>query len=75
MSIQIGVVGKIISGDEKGRYVKIIDDDKNTGGYLILTSTYPNFSDGYDNWVQDHETLVRFFEESRWIVDWKLIGV
>jgi hypothetical protein len=71
MNIPIGIVGKIIAGNEQGRYVKIIDDDESTGGYLILTSSSPNFRDGHDSWVQDHETLVQFFKESRWIVDWK----
>ena len=70
MSVPITMVGKIIFGEERGRYVKIIDDGDNTGGYLILTASSPDFSDGYDNWVENHEALTGYFEESRWIVDW-----
>ncbi|ENY6473016.1 hypothetical protein [Vibrio parahaemolyticus] len=36
--IKIGQVGTIISGDEAGFEVIIIDDSENTGGYLICTS-------------------------------------
>lgn len=70
MDIKIGVIGKIVDGDETGSYVKVVDDASNTGGYLILTSTNPDMSDGFDNWVEDRKSLSRYFEESRWVVTW-----
>jgi hypothetical protein len=72
MTMRVGVVGKIVSGDERGAYVKIVDDSEDTGGYLILTSMYPDFRDGNDNWVENRDVLVRFLKESKWIIEWNL---
>lgn len=70
MDIKIGVVGRIMEGDEAGSYVKVLDDSSNTGGYLVLTSSSPDMSDSFDNWVENRESLSRYFEESRWAIDW-----
>lgn len=70
MDIEIGTVGRIVEGDEAGSYVKVVDDASNTGGYLVLTSANPDMSDAFDNWVEDRESLSRYFEESRWVVTW-----
>lgn len=70
--IKIGQVGTIISGDEAGFEVIIIDDSENTGGYLICTSRSfkQKSSESYDGWVEDYESLVGYFLESNWVVDW-----
>ncbi len=70
--IKIGQVGTIISGDEAGFEVIIIDDSENTGGYLICTlrSFKQKSSESYDGWVEDYESLVGYFLESNWVVDW-----
>lgn len=70
MEIKIGLVGRIVEGDDIGSYVKVLDDSQNTGGYLILTSAHQDMSDGADNWVEDWDTLSRYFQESRWVVEW-----
>jgi hypothetical protein len=70
--IKINMIGQIIKGDDLGRYIKIVDDIKNTGGYLILTSNEINFNDGYDDWVFDKKCLVKYFEESNWDIKWIL---
>jgi len=70
MDIKIGVVGQIMEGDDAGSYVKVVDDSVNTGGYLVLTSTASDMSDGFDNWVDDRTSLSRYFEESRSVVNW-----
>ena len=70
MDIKIGVVGRIMEGDEAGSYVKVVDDSSSTGGYLVLTSANPDMSNGFDNWVEDRESLARYFEESRWAINW-----
>ena len=70
METAIGKTGKIISGDEAGKFVKIVDDSDNTGGFLILTASDPGFVDGHDNWVENEASLLRYFDESRWIVEW-----
>ena len=70
MDIKIGKVGKIVGGHELGRYIKVVDDAANTGGILIFTAKAPDMQDGYDCWVENGETLQRFFEEAGWIVEW-----
>ncbi len=32
MQIRIGQIGRIIAGDEVGKYIKVIDDEQNTSG-------------------------------------------
>lgn len=68
--IQVGKVGKILAGDDVGRYIKVVDDSDSTGGFLILTSDDPDFERGYDNWVEDRTALLRYFQESGWQVEW-----
>ncbi|WP_092956797.1 hypothetical protein [Paracidovorax konjaci] len=71
MKIEIGVSGRIISGIELGRYVKVIDDAESSGGYLIITSADADFKeDGFDAWVEDEGQLIRYFEEAGWKVNW-----
>jgi hypothetical protein len=72
VTISIGIVGKIIKGEECGSYAKIIDDTDDTGGYLILVSKNIDLQDGYDSWVQDWGALTCFFQESSWEIDWSL---
>jgi hypothetical protein len=68
--IQIGKKGRIIHGDSVGSYVMIQNDHENTGGFLILTAEDPTFRQGFDDWVEDMETLKRYFEESQWEIEW-----
>lgn len=70
MDIRIGQIGKIISGDDCGMYLKIMDDSDSTGGYLILTSFNIDMSDGFDNWTESYATLVQYFVESDWVIEW-----
>lgn len=72
-NIPVGVVGHIRNGSEPHPYVLVEDDEDNTGGYLILTSTIPDFEskdgEGFDNWVLKDE-LEDFFQEKGWQIDW-----
>lgn len=68
--IKIGVVGRIVAGDDVGRYLKVIDDGRNTGGFLVITSDSPDFVDGYDDWVESRSALEEYFLESSWRVEW-----
>lgn len=70
MEIKIGVVGEIVAGDETGSFIKVVDDTKNTGGFLILTSSTPEMTDGFDNWVEDEKSLSQYIIESGWIIQW-----
>lgn len=70
--IEIGKVGLIESGDDVGDQIKVIDDSKNTGGFLILTSRDFNdpACDVFDDWVVNKEALHGYFKESNWVIKW-----
>ena len=70
MEIKVGRVGRIVAGQELGCYAKVINDEASTGGFLILTAKTPDMKDGFDSWVEDRESLQRFFEEAEWVVEW-----
>lgn len=74
MDIKLNKIGRIKKGEEKGWFVKILDDSENTGGYLIfifnsLDKKQPNY-EAYDNWVETLEDLQSYFEESLWDIEW-----
>lgn len=70
VDIRLGTVGKIIHGEDSGSYIKIIHDELNTGGYLIITSNHLNFDTTHDNWVENLSNLQNYFIECKWIIDW-----
>ena len=69
-NIKVGIVGKIIKGDEEGSFIKVVDDKINTGGYLILTSSNTSFNNSFDGWVENELELKNYFIESGWKVEW-----
>lgn len=69
--IRIGVLGRILAGSEIGSYVKVVDDTSATGGYLILIGSEPTLRDGFDDWVENDDSLRRYFEEAEWEVRWQ----
>jgi hypothetical protein len=72
MKIKIGKKGLINEGDMKGWYIRVDDDYKNTGGFLIFYNSSPDMSSGmsYDDWVENESSLKDFFEESSWTINW-----
>lgn len=67
----MNVVGRIASGEEQARYVRVEDDREQTGGFLILTAADPGLStDVADYWVETEADLRAFFDESNWVVEW-----
>ena len=70
--IKINKVGIIESGDDAGYQVKILDDSDNTGGYLVLISKDfdDSSSEAFDDWVQNESALVKYIQESNWIIKW-----
>jgi hypothetical protein len=68
----INKIGVIIEGEMKGWYIRIDNDSKNTGGFLIIYNPSPDMSSnsGYDDWVENEECLRELFLESLWAVEW-----
>ena len=59
MKIKIGEKGVINEGDMKGWYIRVDDDYKNTGEFLIIYNSSPDMSSGvgYDDWVEKEASL------------------
>ena len=72
LDIKIEKKGIIIQGDSKGWSLYIQDDTINTGGYLILVTPPQGVfgRDGYDNWVENSESLKAYFQEANWKIRW-----
>ena len=68
--IKPGQKGRIVKGDAQGWYVMIQDDTASTSRYLVLTAKAVDFQDGFDDWVEDWDTLQRYFQEAEWEVAW-----
>ncbi|MEW1719394.1 hypothetical protein [Streptomyces sp. NPDC093109] len=69
--IEIGKVGKISSGDDSGKFVKVQELHDNPSSFLILMAYDSEFKVGYgDYWVEDYESLKGFFTESQWKIEW-----
>ena len=70
--IPIDKIGVIESGEYKGWQVKVERCDPKSENCLVLVSQ--NFQDlsseGYDDWVEDFESLNRYFQESKWLISW-----
>lgn len=70
MEIKIGIVGEIVAGEETGSFIKVVDETKKSGGFLILTSSSFDMTDGFDNWVENEKSLGQCFTESGWVIRW-----
>lgn len=73
MEIKFNILGIILNGaNPEEKFIKIIDDQENTGGFLILLSSNDEFlpSNSYDDWVENLEILKEYLQESNWIIKW-----
>ena len=69
--IQANLLGRIIKGDSAGWFIKIHDDQENTGGYLVVQSKNSDFSgDGFDNWFETMGEVERFLKYKNWKIEW-----
>jgi len=70
-SVRIGVLGRIVAGDDTGRFVEVLDDASLSGGFLILT--YDNVDrsgNAFDSWVESITDVDLYFDECGWEVEW-----
>ena len=71
MDIPIGVVGEILEGQMKGRFVEVIPENPEFGSYLVLTHEHADGSgESFDDWVSSSEDLPQFFAEAGWVIRW-----
>ncbi len=69
--LRVGVLGRIVAGDDAGRFVEVLDDASSSGGFLILTYDHLDRSgNAYDSWVESIVDVDLYFEESGWDVEW-----
>jgi hypothetical protein len=69
--VRVGVLGRIASGENVGRFVEVVDDSSESGGFLILTYEHADRSgDGSDSWVETIVDVDLYFEESDWDIEW-----
>jgi hypothetical protein len=75
--IPIGICGRILTSEHPNMRVRVQDDAKNTGGFLIYSwwdgSTGPNESGVFDDWVESEADLEQYFAESGWSVEWEQV--
>ena len=73
MEIKFNILGIILNGaNPEEKFIKIIDDQKNTGGFLILLSSNDKSLpfNSYDDWIENLEILKEYLQESNWIIKW-----
>lgn len=68
--IPLNTVGKVISGDNKIRFVKVVFDIEDTGGYYIFMYEDESQIKGFDSWVLNSQELEDYFRLSGWEVEW-----
>jgi hypothetical protein len=72
--IRIGIVGRIESGDDQGKFVKIQELPDDPPSYLVLTAADEHFeTNGGDEWVEDFTSLKQFFDEAKWVISWRTL--
>ncbi len=64
-------LGRILAGQEAGRYVEVLDDTRNSGGFLIFTYADAGRSpEVFDAWVETLADIETYFLESSWEIEW-----
>jgi len=70
--IPLNTIGLIIDGEAAGRFVEVVDDSWNTGGYLIFThADHERSPEVFDGWAETFDDVHKYFSESNWRVEWR----
>lgn len=65
-------IEKIVSGNEVGSLIKVVDDRANTGRLFNLTSASRALKTGFDNWVDSPTALIKYHQECHWQIKWEV---
>ena len=70
--IQIELIGEIVGGENKGKYILINEDNKLPGGYFLKTFSNINSIDSpeFEDWFETYEQLENSFRQHGWKVNW-----
>lgn len=72
---RVGVVGRIVAGDELAKFVRVDVLPGEPPSYLVLLAYDPEFRRGCgDFWVEDLASVGQFFAEGEWAVEWLSSG-
>jgi hypothetical protein len=69
--VRVGTLGRITAGNEAGRVVEVVDDSRNTGGWLIFTyADLDRSPEVFDAWVESIVDVELYFDDRNWHVEW-----
>ncbi len=68
--IKLNTKGRIVQGLHVGRYIEVIDDTDNTGGFYVFQSTTETFDECFDDWMQTWELVEQHFMYWEWEIEW-----
>jgi len=69
--VPVGKLGQITRGADINKFVRILNDPENTGGFVILVSTSNRFIESTADLVNDRTALETYFAEADWDVKWR----
>jgi hypothetical protein len=71
-NIVLDKIGKVLKGDDKGCFIKIVKDTERTKGYYIFICKNKSFTDEvFDYWLEKYDDIPQFFIESKWEIEWE----
>jgi len=69
--LRVGTLGKITAGVGAGRVVEVVDDARNTGGFLVFTyADFDRSPEVFDSWLPSIVDVELFFDDNGWEIDW-----
>ena len=72
--IPISQRGCILSGENKGWFIKVEKDSGGTNGYYVFISSNPDFrgeiGEGFDDWVPNLKSVEDYFDDPELQVKW-----
>lgn len=71
-NIVLDKIGKVLEGEDKGWFIKIVKDTERTRGYYVFFCKNKNFKgEVFDNWLLNYDDLQQYFVEKKWEIEWE----